>query len=405
MQPRLRRDSQQWMFDWVIEQTGKTYHFGGDSRGELPREVRSHAMISKHVAKRAGVLHQIARDEETAGHPQTALDLWFKASVAYARAQHPVFKNSPEKQLLHDRSLSCYARVRHLSPYRIEPVEVPFGESVVSGNLHLSGPTGTPAPCVFFIPGCDMTKEMFPHPQQNPAGLRGMHLFSFDGPGQGEANLRGVKLTENNYEAAVLAAVDLLRDHPAIDAERMLLFGLSFGSYWAMRTAAVAGDRFAGVAAPWSSVCDKRYLMEIDSPRYKQLFAYLTGASDEDQLDRFIEASTLDHVPDALTSPTLLAVGEYDPRSPLDEVLEFFDRMDADRELWVFEDQHHPAKVVPFDRAPIWGLDIYGASLDWLADRLRGHKIAGGSVVRRIGGGRGPSSEGNVGDRHWFDQF
>ena len=33
----LRRDVQQWVLDYFIQETGKTYHFQGDERGELPR--------------------------------------------------------------------------------------------------------------------------------------------------------------------------------------------------------------------------------------------------------------------------------------------------------------------------------------------------------------------------------
>lgn len=399
----LRRDNQQWVFDWLVEQTGKTYHFAGDSRGELPREVRSHAMISKHLTSRARKLHALAQDEDDAGHAVTALDLWFRSAVAYARAQHPIFENGEEKELLHARSMRCFERVRELAPRRIERIEVPFGDSFVAGNLHLAGNGGGPAPCVFFIPGCDMTKEMFPHPLSNPASLRGMHVFSFDGPGQGESNIRGLRLTASNYEQAVHAAASQLAMHEAVDPQKLVLFGLSFGSHWAMRAAGVSDAPFAAIAAPWSSVCDKRYLMNMDSPRYKQLFAYLTGAESEDELDDFIAESSLEEAPGRVRVPTLLAVGEYDPRSPLKEVVAFFDQLSSERELWIFEDQHHPARVVPFAKSPIWSLDIYDVTLDWLADRLAGRSLGKEAIVRRIAGGRGPSSASNEGARFWYE--
>ena len=46
---RLARDSQQWMLDYLVQETGKVFHFQGDGRGRLPRSVRSHDMISKEV--------------------------------------------------------------------------------------------------------------------------------------------------------------------------------------------------------------------------------------------------------------------------------------------------------------------------------------------------------------------
>jgi pimeloyl-ACP methyl ester carboxylesterase len=401
----LHRDNQQWMLDWVIEQTGKTYHFAGESRGELPREVRSHAMIAKHTAKRARTLAGLATEAEATGHRHAALDLWFKASLAYARAQHPVFETGPEKARLHGKSIECYDHVRALAPYTVERVEIPFDDAIVTGNLHLCGASEQPAPLVFFIPGCDMTKEMFPHPQANPAAQRGYHLFSFDGPGQGEANLNNLKLTSDNYERAVVAAIDTLIARPEIAADKVALFGLSFGSYWAFRAAAALGDRIAALAAPWASLADKRLLMDVDSPRYKQLFAYLTGANSEAELDQYIRACTVEDAAQTMRTPTLLAVGEYDPRSPLRDILDVFDMMSCDKELWVFEDQHHPGKVLASDKGSIWSLDIYPYTLDWIGDRFEGRPIQPAAAVRRIGGSAGPYSPADTGIRQWFDDL
>ena len=35
--PHLKRDDQQWFFDWMVKETGKTFHFQGDGRGRFPR--------------------------------------------------------------------------------------------------------------------------------------------------------------------------------------------------------------------------------------------------------------------------------------------------------------------------------------------------------------------------------
>ena len=110
---------------------------------------------------------------------------------------------------------------------------------------------------MFFVPGCDMTKEMSPHPLRNWAVARGMHLFAFDGPGQGEANLRGIKVTDDNYEDAARTAITQLLARPEVDAERLGLFGMSFGSYWSARIAAT-DDRIKANVLQWASVCDKR---------------------------------------------------------------------------------------------------------------------------------------------------
>ena len=87
---RLARDSQQWMLDYLIQETGRVFHFQGEGRGRLPRTVHSHDMISKHVGLQARRMEALAQAEAAAGHAETALDFYFQATVLYAGAQHVI---------------------------------------------------------------------------------------------------------------------------------------------------------------------------------------------------------------------------------------------------------------------------------------------------------------------------
>ena len=398
---RLRRDQQQWALDKVIKDTGRVFHFQHPGRGKFPESVRMHKMISKHMGKSARRLERLAAEEAAAGHDATALDLYFDAAIAYADAQHPIFVNNDEKRMLHASSLRCFDQVRARAPYTIEHVDVPWRDTVVSGNLHLA-PVEGPAPCVFFIPGCDMTKETVLHPHFNYGAQRGMHVFVFDGPGQGESNLRGIPLTTDNYEDAASAALSWLLEQPEIDGDRLGLLAMSFGSYWGARFAAT-DHRLAAAALPWASVCDKYYLMEVESPRYKQLFSYLTQAKDEDELDRFVEEMDVLSMASDIQCPVLLSVGEYDPRSPLEEVYEFFDRIQAPAELWVYADQHHTASLAGGGMSS-WKRDIYPTSFDWLQDRMSGRDMTNeGQVVYLESSGGGPNAPDASHRRHWFE--
>jgi len=398
--PRLSRDDQQWAFDLAVKDNGRVMHFQPDGRGGLPRAVRSHAMISKHLGKAAQRLERLAGEELAAGHEETALDIYFDAAVGFVHAQHPIFAVNDEKRLLHASALRCYDAVRKLAPYAIEHLDVEWeeGSPPVAGNLHLV-PGPRPRPCVFFIPGWDVAKEMYPHPRLNHAQQRGMHVFSFDGPGQGESNLRGVALRADNYERAASAAIGLLLDRPEIS--EIVVFGQSFGSFWAVRTAA-RDDRVRALAAPWFSGCDRYYLMTEESPRFKQLFAHLSRASSEAEVDELMEQMTNDDDMAKIRCPTLLTIGEYDPRSPLDEVYRLYDELVAPKELWVFADQHHPNALTG---APdVGNQDTIKLGLDWCRDRLEGEPVRhDGQVVYVEPGGGSPNGTASVGRRHWFD--
>ena len=170
---------------------------------------------------------------------------------------------------------------------------IPWNGTTVSGLLHLC-PGKDKAPLVFYIPGCDITKEGWPHPFFNYAHQRGMHAFSFDGPGQAESNMRGIRSDRpTTTSRPPSAALDELAKRPEIDADHIGLYGISFGSFWGLRFAA-ADKRIKAVAAPASSYCDKRILMDLESPRWKQLFAYLTQSETEAELDAVVDAMTLE---------------------------------------------------------------------------------------------------------------
>jgi dipeptidyl aminopeptidase/acylaminoacyl peptidase len=369
--PHLKRDEQQWFFDWMVKEHGKTFHFQPDGRGRMPRTVRSHDMIAKHVGLAAKRSERLAEAEAAAGHRETAMELYYQATLQYADAQHVVFETGDEKRFLHGGLMRCYGKVRELAPYRVEHVDVPWNGTVVSGNLHLAPGEGA-KPVVFYVPGCDQTKEAWPHPYYNQALQRGMHAFSFDGPGQGESNLRGIRLTADNYEAAASAAISYLIQRPEVDPKKIGVYALSFGSYWGMRIAATE-HRIAAAACPWASFVDKYYLMTEESPRYKQLFAYLTQSSTEEELDKVWEAMTMEGYMEKIRCPTLVVTGEYDPRAPIAEVYRLMDQMKAPYELWARE---------RFNGQP---LKHAGKTL-WLEPS-----------------GAGPNGPGVVYKRRWFD--
>ena len=400
--PHLRRDDQQWFFDWMIKETGKVFHFQSDGRGRLPRSVRSHDMIAKHMGLSARRLERLAQAEAEAGHRETAMEIYYQAALQYLDAQHVVFETNDEKRYLHGGLMRCYDKVREYAPYRIEHVDIPWNGTVVSGNLHLAPGEGR-KPLVFYVPGCDQTKEAWPHPYYNQALQRGMHAFSFDGPGQGESNLRGIRLTADNYEDAASAAIDYLLARPEIDPEKIGVYALSFGSFWGMRIAA-SERRIRAVAAPWASYVNNYYLMTEESPRYKQLFAYLTQSSTEEELDRVVGEMTMEGRIEQITCPTLLVSGEYDPRAPIEEVYRLFDQMKAPAELWLLPDQHHNGSITAKARSAVWEADIHAFACDWLRERCNGVPVRHpGQVLYVEPSGAGPNAASFTLKRRWFD--
>ena len=389
------------MLDWLIQQTGRVFHFQADGRGELPKSVKSHAMIAKHMGLEAQRLERYAEAELAAGHPETAMRFAWEAAFQYGRAQHPLFQLDDEKRFLYDGVRRTYDRVIELAPYRIERLEIPWEGTVVEGLLHLNPNVEGPAPLLFWICGCDAFKESFPHPHDNLGHQRGFHVFSFEGPGQPSSNLRGTVLTADNYERAASTALDALLERPEVDPQRVVLFANSFGSQWGMQFAA-HDPRLAAVAATQISICPKWIHMDLESPRWKQLMAFLTRAANEAELDRIMAAMSMEGRLADITVPLLWTVGEYDPRSPLSEVYPLFDQLTSPSELWVLTDQHH--NVTYGDKSGgAWGRANFSTAIDWLRDRLEGRPQPHAGQVRFVPGGSGPNSPAAKPRRAWFE--
>ena len=156
--PRLDRDRQQWIFDYLVQETGKVFHWDEDGR-QVPASVKSHAQISKHLGRMGQRFERVAAEEEAAGHSATAFELNYRASSTFAAAQHPVLETNDEKRYLHGRCIANYEKEIEHAPYKIERLEIPFEGVELQCNFHLM-PGAPKAPLVIFIPGCDMTKEI-----------------------------------------------------------------------------------------------------------------------------------------------------------------------------------------------------------------------------------------------------
>ena len=366
-----RRDGQQWILDWLVKTTGRVQNFANDER-QLPPEVKSYRMIPRVLFKEASHYEKIARAAEQAGHTDTARQLYRRASEVYHEAQHSIFDDDNEEKIfLHAKHMECYDKVVEYVENPIELVEVPWEGTHIQGRLHILRDRRR-APAVLFLPGMDMTKESFPNPLANPFLRRGMHVLSIDGPGQGISNLRKIRVSDDNYERAASAAIDYLIKRPEVDPDKIVIAGISFGSHWGARTAA-RDRRVRALAATYAVVGPKKAIFEEASPRFKQMFMYMAGISDEEEFDAMAERMTTSGYAAKIRCPTLLSMGEYDPLCHLGDAVEFFEELSCPKELWVFEDEFHRIG----GREGIGGLEIYPFIADWLLDELDGRHPPG----------------------------
>ena len=192
-------------------------------------------------------------------------------------------------------------------------------------------------------------------------------MLSIDGPGQGISNIRKIRVSDDNYERAAGAAIDYLVERPEVDPENIVVAGISFGSHWGARIAAL-DERVRALATTYAVVGPKKAIFEEASPRFKQMFMYMAGIHDEVEFDKMAERMTTRGYGKKIKCPTLLTMGEYDPLCHLKDAVEFFDELTCPKELWVFENEFHRVS----QREGIGRVDIYPYLADWLCDELDG---------------------------------
>ncbi len=386
-----RRDSQQWILDWIVKTTGRVQNFERDER-IVPAGAKSYRMAAKLLGEEADHQFAVAQEAERHGHTRTAMEMYWRASLTYREGQHCIFEDDhPRKLSLHRRLLEAYNKIMKLADYPIERIEAPFQGKSLQGILHLL-PDRRVAPCVIYVPGMDQTKEVYPDPFNNHFLHRGMHMLSIDGPGQGVSNIRKIRVTVDNYEKAGRAFIDYLVQRPEVDAERIGLFGISMGSYWAPRIAA-HDRRVRAVAAATACFGQKNWIFNESSPRFKQVFMYMAGIQDEVKFDRMAERMTIMNFAQRIACPILLATGEFDPLCPVEDAYAVFDAIRAPKELWVWENEAHALNML----RGAAGLDVHPLAADWLRDKLTGRvnrRLAREVYVRQ--NGRGPWEETTV---------
>ncbi len=361
-----RRDNQQWLMDYLVKTTGRVINFEYDAR-EVPPYVRNYAQIPRAMGKMAAQKERLGDAAAAAGHGRTAMHAYYAAIRNYHTAQHAIFEDDNTMKLhYHGKLLRCFDQIMELADYPIERVEVPWEGNEIQGNFHFVA--GKPkAPCVIFLPGMDMVKEWVPNPFDNPFTSRGMHCLSIDGPGQGTSNIRKIRVDADNYERAVSAVVDYLQTREEVDADQIVLMGVSMGSYWGARSAAY-DERIKATAVAMSCLGDKTAIFEQSSPRFKQIFMYMAGMSDEDEFDRMAAQMTTRGYGSKIKNPFLMLSGEYDPLSPVEDVEEFFEELAGAKEAWILGDYYH----VIWDPPHFGSVEAFNLMADWLIDALAG---------------------------------
>lgn len=251
----------------------------------------------------------------------------------------------------------------HLKTVDVFDIRFPgYGGETVAGWLLLPRERRNPLPCVVEYCGYSYGRGL--HHESLLFSAAGYAHFIMDNRGQGGGGRVGVTADGAADNAAQIGGfltrglhdpyshyyrrlfadaarfVDVARSHPAVDAERVVLRGISQGGGIALAANALCGDPVLGVIANVPFLCHIRRATElVDTQPYAQLKDYLALHRDRVE-DAFATLSYFDGVNFAAraTSQALFSVALMDSICPPSTVYAAFNHYRGPKEIvaWTY---------------------------------------------------------------------
>ena len=302
-------------------------------------------------SKRAAKHEELGRDSLTYGYKLTAGEHLVRAAIYYHFAKFVFVQDPKQMKAAHMKAVGCYKDALPLMRPAGEYVEIPFEGKTLKGVLRGKGPV------VVMAPGLDSTKEEI-HAYEEPFLARGMAVLAIDGPGQGEAEY-DIPIC-GDYERAGSAVVDWIEKRSDLDKDKIAIWGVSLGGYYAPRAAAYE-KRFKACIAlsgpfDWALIWDA--LPDLTRETF-QARSHSQAAADAKASAAKL---TLREAARNITCPLFIVAGRQDRLVPAAHAEMLAKAASGPVELLMVEDGGHNANNRPYR--------YRSRSADWLAGQF-----------------------------------
>ncbi len=380
-----RWQQQRWILDAVVKTVGiewdqgrigsKARVVGLESVGEyhaVARRIQKFDDCHREFAIQAKRREAIAANFEAQGRTFSARKDYLKAALLWSTACWPIFEECDLLAGYEERVNYCFGKYIQYASNPIERVEIPFGSKHMPAYLHLprAPASGERFPLLICIGGMDSCKEHMVGAYSDPFMERGFAMLALDGPGQAEAISRGIYFTPENFGDAAEAVLAWIKTHPAVDPERLVMRGSSFGTYFGTVASAAMGERILGFAA--SGICQEpgaNTIFNTASPTFKMRFMMMSNFEDEDAFDEFCQGIDARRFAGDIKAPYMIQAGERDQLSPIECTEELFELIKAPKRLVIWEGANHGIADTP---SVTNGEEKNAMMADWFLDRLAG---------------------------------
>lgn len=261
-------------------------------------------------------------DDEARGYLLSAGSKYLRASGYYLAAERMQSRDFAPRWAAYDKGLALYRKGVDLRGLHVETVEIPYAGSSYNA-LFIHDGSGTPRPTLVSCNGLDSMKEQVDMVGHGRVNLeRGMNTLMLDQPGTGEAIRKRNLPAVYDSERWGSPAFDYLLTRNDVIAEKIGMFGLSFGGYHAPRIAA-NDPRYAlcavmGANHVWGQRQRERVSNEGENPvpHYWDHVMWVFGIEDRDAFLDYADRITLDGQVEKIRVPFLITHGENDRQIP-----------------------------------------------------------------------------------------
>ncbi|BFM05128.1 alpha/beta hydrolase family protein [Halioxenophilus aromaticivorans] len=270
--------------------------------------------------------------DEQEGYKLSAGTKYGRACTYYLSAERMQSRDYAPRWEAYAKGLDMFKKYVKCRGLHVDFVEIPYGDSSFTGSFYHDG-SGTPRPTLVSCNGLDSMKEQIilgGHGQSNLE--RGINTLFIDQPGTGEA-LRLRELTAvYNTEAWATPALEYLQTRSDVIGNKIGMFGLSLGGYYAPRAAANE-PRFAlcavmGANHVWGQRQHERLEREGENPvpHYWDHVLWVWGKDNMDSFMADMDKVTLDGQIEKMTMPFLVTHGEGDRQIPVNNAHRSYDQ-------------------------------------------------------------------------------
>jgi dipeptidyl aminopeptidase/acylaminoacyl peptidase len=304
---------------------------------------------------RAKVHEDLGRKSLSEGYRLSAGEHLIRAAIYYHFAKFVFVQDVKQMRAAHMKAVECYRDgVAHARPPG-ERVEIEFGKRSLYAVLRK--PNLSNNPVLIMAPGLDSTKEEI-HAYEEPFLARGIAVLAIDGPGQGEAEY-DIPIC-GDYERAGSAVVDWIEGRPDLNAQKIGIWGVSLGGYYAPRAAAYEKRIKACIALSgpyeWDRIWDG--LPELT----RETFRVRSHSRDETQARAVAKTLTMKEAAPRITCPIFIVTGRQDRLVPASHAEQLAKAVSGPVELMIVEDGGHNANNRPYR--------YRSRTADWLAGQF-----------------------------------